>query len=188
MRFKLPVVSIPQKSKIHSGIPNAQGPLPGAAVLPSEPASDIQETAAAKSHNDGPSRQYCLAAGPCLKPANFAWYSPQCTLTVFYFFVCRSSSSNCQLVLVPNLARENVATESQGCNASKVFLFQGDYHALQQLLIQPFLGKNNVRPYKNKEELLEMRASLTAMRASCEHEKVSMTQYQGSMQKLQVQS
>jgi len=81
MRFKLPVVSIPQ-SKIHSGIPNAQGPLPSAAVLPSEPPSDVQE-GAGKAQNDDPK-------------------------------IPSSCTSNCPLILVPNLARENVVTESQG--------------------------------------------------------------------------
>jgi hypothetical protein len=52
MRFKLPVVSIPQ-SKIHTGIPNAQGPLPSAAVMPSEPPSDAPE-AAGKAQNEDP--------------------------------------------------------------------------------------------------------------------------------------
>jgi hypothetical protein len=52
MRFKLPVVSIPQ-SKIHSGIPNAQGPLPNAVVSSLEPVSD---EAAVKVQNDGSSK------------------------------------------------------------------------------------------------------------------------------------
>ncbi len=84
MRFKLPVVSIPQ-SKIHSGIPNAQGPLPSAVGLPLEPASDVQE-ATGKAQNDDPkppSRQFCNQ--PYLKYCGFVFLSSfECSAQCFF--------------------------------------------------------------------------------------------------------
>ncbi len=89
------------------------------------------------------------------------------------------------MILVPDLEQENVATESQGCHARNTLAFKLLCHH-KQLTHGFVLGEDRVRPYKNKQELLEMRAALAAMRAVCEQAKVSMSQYEGSMHKLQV--